>query len=69
MIKNLRLSDIIAIIDIFLSVLLIPIVKLIFDLKVSLEKDKILIERILDDIKDLKDELKEVKHGSQTHRD
>ncbi len=69
MIKNLRLSDIIAIIDIFLSVLLIPIVKLIFDLKVSLEKDKILIERILDDIEDLKDELKEVKHGSQTHRE
>ncbi len=69
MIKDLRLSDIIAIIDIFLSVLLIPIVKLIFDLKVSLEKDKVLIERILDDIEDLKDELKEVKHGSQTHRD
>ncbi len=69
MIKDLRLSDIIAIIDIFLSFLLIPIVKLIFDLKVSLEKDKVLIERILDDIEDLKDELKEVKHGSQTHRD
>jgi hypothetical protein len=28
-----------------------------------------LIERILDDIEELKDELKEVKHGSQTHRD
>ncbi len=47
MIKDLRLSDIIAIIDIFLSFLLIPIAKLIFDLKVSLEKDKVLIERIL----------------------
>ncbi len=69
MIKDLRLSDIIAIIDIFLSFLLIPIAKLIFDLKVSLEKDKVLIERILDDIEDLKDELKEVKHGFQTHRD
>jgi len=69
MIKDLRISDIIAIIDIFLSFLLIPIAKLLFDLKLSLEKDKVLIERILDDIEELKDELKEVKHGSKTSRD
>jgi hypothetical protein len=69
MIKDIRLSDIIAIIDIFLSFLLIPVIKLVLDLKLSLERDKVLIERILDDIEELKDELKEVKHGSQTHRD
>jgi len=69
MIKDIRLSDIIAIIDIFLSMLLIPIAKLIFDLKLSLERDKVLIERLIEDVEDLKEELKEVKHGSQTHRD
>ena len=69
MIKDIRLNDVISLIDIFVSLLLIPIIKLVFDLKVSIEKDKILIERILDDIEELKDELKEVKHGSQTHRD
>jgi hypothetical protein len=69
MIKDIRLSDIIALIDIFVNLLLIPIVKLVFDLKLSLERDKVLIERILDEMEDLKDELKEVKHGSQTSRD
>jgi len=68
MMKDIRLSDIIAIIDIFLSMLLIPIAKLLFDLKLSLERDKVLIEHLLDDIEELKDELKEVKHGSQTSR-
>jgi hypothetical protein len=68
MMKDIRLSDIITLIDMGVSLLLIPIIKLVFDLKVSIEKDKILIEHILDDIEELKDELKEVKHDSQTYR-
>jgi hypothetical protein len=69
MMENISFSNIISLIDIFVSLLLIPIVKLVFNLKVSIEKDKILIERILDEIEDLKEELKEVRHESQTHRD
>jgi len=69
MMKGISLNNIISFIDIFVSLLLIPVIKLVFDLKVSIEKDKILIERILDDIEDLKEELKEVRHESQTHRD
>ena len=68
MIKDISLNNIISFIDIFVSLLLIPVIKLVFDLKVSIEKDKILIERILDDIEDLREELKEVRHESQTHR-
>jgi len=67
--KGISLNNIISFIDIFVSLLLIPVIKLVFDLKVSIEKDKILIERILDDIEDLKEELKEVRHEFQTHRD
>ena len=69
MIKDIRLSDIVALIDVFVSLLLIPVIKLVFDLKLALERDKVLIEHILDDIEELKDELKEVQHGSQKNRD
>jgi len=68
MMENISFSNIISLIDIFVSLLLIPIIKLVFDLKVSIEKDKLLIERILNDIEDLREELKEVRHESQTHR-
>ena len=68
MMKDISFNAIISLVDIFISLLLIPVIKLVFDLKVSLEKDKILIERILDDIEELREELKEVRDESQTHR-
>lgn len=61
----MELSTILSIlsaIQILASLILIPTVKIIWDIKVYIEKDKIIKDLILKDIEDLKKEIKEFEY-------
>jgi len=48
-------------VQIVATLILIPMIKFIMDTKVQMEKEKVLIELILKDIKEIKEKIKEIE--------
>jgi hypothetical protein len=61
--KRLELHNLLAFlsaVQIVVTLVLVPVIKFILDTKVQIEKERIMIELILQDLKEIKEKIKEL---------